>query len=59
MSDFENNQDSSSEETFDIKEILRKFTGDWYYFVLSIFICLSDKNSICSMIPLICFSSRS
>jgi len=41
MSDFENNQDSTSEETFDIKEILRKFTGDWYYFVLSIIICLS------------------
>ena len=40
MSDFENNQDSTSEETIDIKEILRKFTGHWYYFVLSIIICL-------------------
>jgi tyrosine-protein kinase Etk/Wzc len=40
MNKFENNLDSSSEETINIKEILKKFSGHWYYFILSIIICL-------------------
>ena len=40
MNEFENNLDSSSEETIDIKAVLKKFSGHWYYFLLSIIICL-------------------
>ena len=40
MNEFENNLDSSSEETIDIKAVLKKFSGHWYYFILSIIICL-------------------
>lgn len=40
MTEFENINKHSSEETIDIKALVRKFTGYWYYFILSVSICL-------------------
>ena len=39
MSELENISDSS-ERKIDIKELIRKFTGYWYYFLISVLICL-------------------
>ena len=39
MSELENISDSS-EGNIDIKALIRKFTGYWYYFLLSVVICL-------------------
>lgn len=40
MTEFENLNENSSEETIDIKSLVRKFTGYWYYFILSLSVCL-------------------
>ena len=39
MSELENISDSS-ERKIDIKELIKKFTGYWYYFLISVLICL-------------------
>ena len=38
MSELEKISDSS-EEKIDIKSLIKKFTGYWYYFLLSVLIC--------------------
>ncbi|MAR39207.1 MAG: hypothetical protein CMD22_00715 [Flavobacteriales bacterium] len=40
MTEFENLNENSSEETIDVKSLVRKFSGYWYYFILSICLCL-------------------
>ena len=40
MTEFENLHENSSEETIDVKSLVRKFSGYWYYFILSISVCL-------------------
>ena len=39
MSELENISDSS-ESKIDIKALIRKFTAYWYYFLISVLICL-------------------
>ena len=38
--DIENSLDNSSEDTIDLKLIVKKFAGYWYYFLLSVSVCL-------------------
>ena len=40
MTEFSNNSESSQEATIDIKVLIKKFTGYWYYFILSLSVCL-------------------
>ena len=40
MEEIENQLNNSKEETIDLKLIVKKFTGYWYYFLLSISVCL-------------------
>ena len=40
MEEIENQLNNSKEETIDIKLLVKKFIGYWYYFLLSISVCL-------------------